>query len=775
MVNKQEEFYKELLADFKIEASEHCTTFTNNLLDLEKEGDRVKKQCMIEVMFREIHSLKGAARAVNLEDIERLCQSLENVLAKLKQGHISFSPYLFDTFHNIINVVNELLKDLSNGHKTVSGNTISNLIVDLNSIINIKTDADYFGTKSVANDLSLSSETDQNTITNKVNEEYPKLEVPKQTELHNDHPNEEKSAIKETIRISTDKLSNILLEAEELITAKAILNNFIQKLNHLNLEINSNIKITDSKKQQIHSSNLDIDAFAWNELYTWQKENTKQTQFKLNLLLKDIEQFQRSISRMVDDLLVDIKNTLLSPFSSLLDLFPKIVRDLSKEQYKDINLNIYGSDIEIDRRILEEIKDPLIHILRNCIDHGIEKPEVRKANNKAVYASINISLHKTHDQRLLIQISDDGQGINKDKVIASALKEGVISEDLIDKLSEKEVYNLILISGISTSSFITNISGRGLGMAIVADKVIQLGGIIEIDSIKDKGTVFKINLPLSLATFRGIIFKLGENRFIAPTNTVERVIRIKRSEIKIIKNQETINIDGITLSLFQLSNILGIHQNIKSIRNDFLLHVLVLSTTQKRLAFVVDEIIGEQEGIIKSLGTQLLNIQYISGATILGDGKIIPVLNVSELMDVSKLKRGPSISANTDATNANFKPQRILVVEDSLTSRALLRNILETAGYEVKIAVDGMEAFSMIDTEDFDLIVSDIEMPRMNGFELTEKIRLDKHLTKLPVILVTSLDSPEDKLKGMEAGANAYCVKSSFDQSNLLEIIQRLI
>ena len=770
MSTKQEEFYKELLADFKIEATEHSTNFTNNLLDLEREGDRVKRQCMIEVMFREIHSLKGAARAVNLQEIERLCQALENVMSKMKQGHLSYSSYLFDTFHNTINILNGLLTDLFEGQKTIHSEIVTATIVELSSIINSKTESNFPPPSIAQTEVKESSPAVEKPVVIETKEETPA----KSPVIH---ANDEKTPIKETVRISTEKLSNILLQAEELITAKAILNNFVQNLNFLKLDINTKTKITENKKQLIQPLSSDADNLAWNELYNWQKENTKKTQFNLNLLVKDAEQFQRSVSRMVDDLLVDIKNTLLRPFSSVLDLFPKLVRDLSKEQNKDVNLNIFGNDIEIDRRILEEIKDPLIHILRNCIDHGIEKPEQRKAKNKPLYASINISLQQTNDQRLLIQISDDGQGINIDKVIASAIKEGAVTTETIEKLTEKELLKLIFVSGVTTSNFITNISGRGLGMAIVVDKVTQLGGAIDIESAKDKGTIFKINLPLSLATFRGIIFKIGNSQFIAPTNTVERVLKIKRSDINIVKNQETITVDGQVLILLQLSSILGVHHNIKNSRTDFQIHVLILSTGQKRVAFVVDEVIGEQEGTIKSLGTQLVNIRYISGATIMGDGKIVPVLNVSELMDVSKIARNQtlyntSLKASEDIGNTS---QSILVVEDSLTSRTLLRNLLETAGYDVKIAVDGMEAFTMINNENFDLIVSDIEMPRMNGFELTEKIRADKQFSNLPVIIVTSLDSPEDKLKGMDVGANAYCVKSSFDQSNLLEIIQRLI
>jgi two-component system, chemotaxis family, sensor kinase CheA len=588
---------------------------------------------------------------------------------------------------------------------------------------------------------------------------------------------EEKAAAKETVRIGTDKLNSLLLQAEELITAKAMFKNNLHEFKQVVREYSAQAKSMEGAIQVVAETNQP-QGESFTDLYQKQKETAKKMRQNFSGLLKNTDNLQRGFSRMIDDLLLDVRKTLLVPFASLLNTYPKLVRDLAKDQKKEVNLTINGTEVEIDRRILEELKDPLNHIIRNSLDHGIEPPEQRISIGKPTSGELFIDVSLTNDRRVNITVRDDGGGISANKVLASALKEGLISAEHAAEMSEKEKLSLIFRSGVSTSSFITNISGRGLGMAIVAEKVAGLGGTIDMESKEGVGTQFLISVPLTLATFRGVVVNTSGYLYMIPINAIERVLRIRTADIHTIKAQETIIIEDRHVGLMRLANVLGLSRKQEQIRKT-VFHTLVLAVGQLRMAFIVDEIIGEQEGIVKSLGTQLLSVRNITGATVLGDGKVIPVVNATELIEHSLKSRGSTVSEtlsdNESLVDIDVEQKRILVAEDSLTSRSLLRNIFEAAGYFVKTTVDGAEAFATLNSEKFDLLVSDIEMPRMNGFELTTKIREDEKLSSLPIVLITSLDAAEDRQKGLEAGANAYFVKSSFDQTSIIELIERLI
>jgi two-component system chemotaxis sensor kinase CheA len=313
-------------------------------------------------------------------------------------------------------------------------------------------------------------------------------------------------------------------------------------------------------------------------------------------------------------------------------------------------------------------------------------------------------------------------------------------------------------------------------MAIVAEKVSKLGGKIHVTSIQNQGTTFSISLPVTLATFKGTMIRVGTQLFVVPVSVVERGVRIQASDLKTVEGKSYFFHNQENISVSNLASILGISAvNNRNTGNWF--QMVLISWAQKRFAFIVEEIIGEQEGTVKNLGPQLLSVRHLSGAIIMGNGGIVPILNIPEIVETA-VESGQKVimpGKEEDKEVVSHGAKKILVAEDSITLRALLRNIIESDGYQVKTAVDGAEAFLFLQEDDYDLVVSDVEMPRMNGFELTSKIRSDKHRAELPVILVTALDSFEDRQRGMESGANAYIIKGSFEQSNLLDTIKRLI
>jgi two-component system chemotaxis sensor kinase CheA len=470
-----------------------------------------------------------------------------------------------------------------------------------------------------------------------------------------------------------------------------------------------------------------------------------------------------------------MKKVLMFPFSTLLEAFPRIVRDLSRDYGKEAEIVVHGGEIEIDRRILEEMKSPFVHMVRNCIDHGIEKPEERKLKNKPRQGTISVTI-SPRDDKVEVLVADDGAGILLDRVRSAVLKLGMVPREKAEQLTDRELLPYIFHSGVSTSPIITEISGRGLGLAIVREKVEKFGGTISLETAPDAGTGIRIVIPLTVATFRGILVRVGGQVFVVPTMHVERAVRLRREEIKTVENRETMHFNGHAVSLARLAHILELLPGKKAAEAADLLPAVVLNAGGTTIAFLVDEVLGEQEVLLKGLGRQLSRVRNVAGATVLGSGGLAPVLNVPDLLKSAvKFSAASSLMEAAAGTGEAVAGKRsVMVVEDSITTRTLLRNILEAVGYDVVTAVDGLDALTKLKAAEFDIVVSDVDMPRMNGFDLTARIRADRKLGELPVVLVTALESREDRERGIDAGANAYIVKSGFDQGNLLEVIKRL-
>jgi two-component system chemotaxis sensor kinase CheA len=781
---KETDFRKRLLSTFKVEAQDHLKTIISGLVGLEKTPPPDVQMEILETVYRGSHNLKGAARAVNLSDIETICQSVEGVFSLWKQKKISQSPELFDTLHHAIDTIRAILSSLEGGQPALEKNRIPELIQALSNLeagaiekgeILLPTEEQELRTKLsfITTPQSPFSQEGQRGILE--TREYP---------LTTEHP-----ASSETVRIPATKLGSLLLQAEEMLAVKHIVNQYAANLKDIATMIDlckteASRTHRDVFKEQRESAGKNggrekglaaSQAARLREFFTWTQTHLKSLEGKLSAMTKSTLQYNKMLDRMVGNLHADMKEAMLLPFSSLLEIFPILVRNLSHEQGKEIDLVIHGETIEIDRRILEEMKDPLIHLVRNSIGHGIEIPETRVSYKKPRQGTITMSIAHLDGNKVEILVSDDGAGIDVSKVKEVAVKEKILSRMEADNLTEREALYLIFHSGISTSPMITDISGRGLGLAIVQEKVENLGGSISVKTAPYTGTTFRILLPLTVATFRGISVLVSDRVFLIPTTNVEKTIKVKNDEIKTVENRETITVNNRPVSFARLDRILELpHKKRKDEQTDSTT-VLLLSVSGKRIAFGIDKILDEQEILVKNLGKQLARVRNIAGAAILGTGKPVPILNVPDLIRSAVKTAGAPAMPAVAAEKAEAKRKSVLVVEDSITSRILLKNILESAGYDVKTAVDGIDAITTLKTEHFDLVVSDIEMPRMNGFDLTSKIRGDKKLSELPVVLVTALEAREDRERGIDVGANAYIVKSSFNQSNLVEVVRRLI
>ncbi len=760
MDTKEIEFAQKLLALFKVEAREHLDAISSGLADM-INGTVDNRKEIIEVVYREAHSLKGAARSVNNGRIVDICQSMESVFSALKSEKIGLSPDIAEKMQQVVDFCYRIVgeEEISLPDKTI----MRELLSQLDGIL---------GGGSQAKSMALSETFDQeNSSVEKISLSEEPLDKPLSKDSAEGLPVPAaasllSSNISETVRVSTEKLDALLFQAEEMISLKlAIGQRATDQRNLLKL-----YNLWKKKQQRAISVERKKDSSS-NRLILHDPFFAS-LESKLSGMVRAAEYDQRMSGSMVDRLLDDIKKALMLPFSSMFDMLLRTVRDLARSAGKKVELITEGGDIEIDKRVLEEMKPALIHLIRNSIVHGIEPPEERDRKKKAQCGNITISISAKDDQ-IEISVADDGRGIDVVSLKASAVKIGLTTRDELEIMGEKEVLRFVFQSGTTTSPLITDISGRGLGLAIVREKVEKLNGIISIDSTVDIGTRFRMRVPLTLATFRGILIKSSEQLFVLPSSNVERVLRTTEEEVQTVENRETLVFDGKPVSLARMDEVLGLQAarggNDKS---ELPMQVVVVGSSGKRMAFVVDEVLHEQEVLVKPFGRQLSRIRNISAATVLTDGKVVPILNIQDLLK-SAIKMDRS---NVSSTRSEQKRSgAVLVVEDSITARALLKNILEAAGYSVRTARDGIDAMTALKSSDFDIVVSDVEMPRMNGFDLTTKIRSDKKLKKVPVVLVTALESREDRVRGLDVGADAYIVKSSFDQSDLLEVIERLI
>jgi len=455
----------------------------------------------------------------------------------------------------------------------------------------------------------------------------------------------------------------------------------------------------------------------------------------------------------------------------LFNTFPRAMRDLAQQKGKEIDLVIEGQDTQLDKAILDQMKVPLMHLLRNSVDHGIESPEERKLQNKAVSGRIKLAAAQEGSQ-VVISVTDDGRGIDVAKVKEIAVAKGLVSQENIKAMVDEQVFQLLFTPGFSTSEEVTDISGRGVGLDVVRETVIRLKGMVEVRSDPLRGTSFVIRLPLTLAITESLLVMAGSDTYAIPVDSVIETVRVDMGDLKTVETKDVITVRGHILPVVKLHDIFGLPA--KGILEKKFFPILIVQSVEKRIGILVDELLGRQEIISKSMGDPLKHVKHIAGATILGSGRVVMILDIPSIIHSAE---GGVVrqSALKPKPVAGKKKKTILLAEDTLTTAMLEKNILESVGYAVVIARDGKEALEKASQEKFDLVISDVLMPRMDGFELVTRLRREKNYTEVPIIIVTTRESDEDKRKGMEAGANAYLLKSDFTSEGLLETMERLL
>jgi two-component system chemotaxis sensor kinase CheA len=555
-----------------------------------------------------------------------------------------------------------------------------------------------------------------------------------------------------TIRVDTARLDALHTRAEDLLAAKLAV---IERAR----EAQAMVETLDRCRAQAERSGA-------------VQPLVRQAEGQARRLLRTLVAHQRSLGASVDGLQEEARRLRMMPASAVLDAFPRMVGEMARAQGKEVDWSAHGAELELDRKVLETVKEALIHLVRNAVDHGIERPEERERQGRPRRGRVAVTFAPLEGRRVEVRVEDDGAGIDPAGIRAAAVRARLRSPEEAEALPDEAALNLIFSSGLSTSPVITDLSGHGLGMAIVRDRVERLGGRVFLETRRGAGTTVRMVLPASVATFRGLLVRAGRQPFLLPLDALERALRLAPNQVESAGGREAIRWEGRAIPFARLARVLGRTQ---AEGNDGPRPCLIVASGGERAALLVDEILGEHEVLVKELRPPLVRVRHVAGAGLLGSGELALILRPADLSRAAREATSASPGATPAKAAEESRPSAVLVVDDSITTRTMEKNLLEAAGYKVQVAADGIEAWSALKTERFDLVVSDVDMPRLNGFDLTSRIRADPDLADLPVVLVTALESREDKERGIEVGANAYVIKSGFDQSKLLDIVGRLV
>lgn len=781
-----EEIRQQLINSFKSEQSEHVQKINQGLLVLEKNPAGQERQALLDEIFREAHSLKGAARAVGMTTIEGLGHSMEDLLLHAKEGRLTFSPELFDLLYQALDAVELLVGRVEAGQATPPAKVLA-LLARLEEASTEVTARESQVAESQDNEVTEVRESQ--VAVSQDDQDSTAAEEPENGPSSTPDPQPQISSSKsdETIRVSVSKLDALMAQFSELLGVKIRAEQRLAEVRQMQDSVaawqkewgarrthyNRLVRNGQHKMAGHNDNNKDVAALV--DFAAQNQERLRAFGAQSNTLYRQLANDTMRLSLIIDELQEEIKRVRMLPLSTITATFGRMVRDLAREQNKQINLTITGGETELDKRVLEQIKDPLMHLLRNSVDHGLETTSEREKAGKPDEGQI-VLLASQQGNNVVISVMDNGRGLDLEAIRRAAARKGLLSLTEAEKLSDGEAANLIFSSGLSTSKIITDISGRGVGLDVVRQNVEELHGTMEVTFEAGQSTSFTMTLPLTLASSRGLLVQVGEQHFALPLTTVERMLQVERGRIASVEGKQAMNYQGKPIALAWLADLLELPRS--SEESDFLT-VVIVGVAEKRLGLIVDDLAGEQEIVMKGLGKQLARVGGIAGATVLGSGQVILVLHTADLIKLAARtpSRVPAVGyANHNHKNGRDRRKTILVVDDSITTRTLEKNILEAAGYEVKLATDGEEALGTLLSDVLPhLVVSDINMPRLDGFGLTQRIKQDGHYADIPVILVTSLDTPTDKARGIEVGADAYIVKSNFDQGTLLETIEQLI
>lgn len=779
------ELLKALVNTFKVELEEQLLVITNGLLLIEKEGGQTsERQKIIESIFRSAHNIKGAARSLNINDVSEIAHHIESLFAAIQKDKFTITEVGVDLCLEAVDKIRLAMKAFLN--KATLPFDLSEFIdrleqqtVKLNPIPSptqnaapVKPKDETSPTKNRKPKTPSPKETIQAPHVTPPQSPSPFLGDKKEKKQIFSEKNNDEDVKVESVRVSVEHLDRIGAIMEEMQVNKIaiedrfnLLKTIVEKMKQL---------ILFSEQGQISGKMLSQaeQAEHFQKLFHLTYESVKEKNESLGQLHKDMHLRFNELTNLFHALQEEIHTLRLVPAASLLQTFPRLVRDLARDMGKKVELIIKDNDVKLDKMVLQGLKDPLIHLLRNAIDHGIEAPESRKAQGKSEVGHIRLEIHEEGNQ-ISISIRDDGGGIDVNRVATIALNKNLLQLSERENMSEEELLHLIFCPGFTTKEIITDISGRGVGLDVVKENLTNLKGQVSVVTEPLQSTTFYLRVPLTLASERGLIVISGGQSFVIPTDSIERVLLLRADELIEIEACQAILLNGHPIPLRTLSDIL--HMEKRTFLSTQRLPVMVLQKGLQVVALLVDEIVGEREIVVKPLHAPLNNIAGIAGGTLAGNGDVIVVLNPQDLVTMTLQKGGHSPITMPGSKAQGGEMPHILVVDDSITTRTLEKSILESKGYQVTVAVDGSEAWDFLQKQTYALLITDVVMPIVDGFTLTERVKKTESLQNMPVIIVTSLGSDAEKQRGIDVGADAYIIKNEFESGALLEIVGQLV
>lgn len=787
---------EELRELYKISSIEHLQKLESELMVLEKNP---QDSSAIEGFLREAHTLKGDSRMLGLDEIEMLVHQLEDCVEGIKAGEGEITPELCDRLYRGLDAIGQL------SHEAITGDGVEVKTFEILALLMGASDtseavsslgADLFDDELFPDSANLQADLfadddDQDLITDNASV---------QVDLFTDDDNSSidlsttipetiqagmanvdqlikaggKDYQIDTIRVEPQKLDTLMTQASELAVTKLRISQQMAEINQmLSLwEGWSKYNLDDSKIIAQLESTLSAEQF---QPLRHLHQSTKQRLDSLGDLVSSLkiraDEDGTSLGIIADRLESGIQDLRQLPLSTVFNIYPRMVRDLARQQGKDIELIIEGGDTKADKRILEEIKDPLLHLIRNAIDHGIETPAERLNQGKAKKATIVLKGYQT-GSTISIEISDNGRGLSLESIRNTAIKRKVNTKAELAAMSDSEIQSLIFASGFSTRTEITELSGRGVGLDVVRANVEKLKGTVQVTSIPDQGCKFQVRLSTSLATTKVLIVDLEETIYALPLEFIQTMITLSHQDIYEVEGNSTIDFEDQPISLTWLVHLLQLSTSKDSTQSKTNLSCIILRVGNERFGVIVDDLVDQQDIVLKPQSKLLKRIPNVLGATILGSGEVCMILSPVDLL--YSLKNG-SWQDVVPTADLEIAKNRLLLVEDSRVIRTQMLRLLQSAGYDVTIAEDGLIGWQKIQEQDFNIVLSDVEMPNMTGLELTTKIRQNSKYQKLPIVLITTLSSSEDKRRGQEAGANAYLTKGDFEQQLLFQTLSHLI
>lgn len=774
MSGSSDEFKDVSLSElFRMEAEGQLAALTDGLLALEN-GDTLP----LEGMMRAAHSLKGAARIVGVNAAVKVAHAMEDCFVAAQRGELTLGQAHIDSLLVGVDLITRITRtadpDLASWDEGKSGE-IDAFLDQLKAAMAGLPIAPPAAPEAATPPPPATIEAAPTTAPVAVVSSSPSM-APSPV----DSPPPEKTAPpaatavaraeSRVLRVTAENLNRLLgLAAESLVESRWLrpFGSSVARLKRLHHDLTISL---DHLREQLGTAGVSEDA---GEALALARQNLARCRDYLALRLAEFDAFDRRSTNLAHRLYGEALAVRMRPFADGVGGFPRMVRDVARQLGKEVRLEILGETTQVDRDILDKLEAPLGHLLRNAVDHGIEFPDARIATGKPAAGTIRLEARHSAGV-LLVVVSDDGRGLDPETIRTAVVRKKLVSAETAPRLSEAELLEFLFLPGFTLKEEVTDISGRGVGLDAVQAMVKGVRGAVRVSSVPGKGMRLQLQLPLTLSVLRALLVEIAGEPYAIPLGFIARTMRLPEAAIASTEGKQHFEFDGRRVGLVTAHQVVGRSTTPQGEE----LAVVVLGEGEHRYGVVVDAFLGERELVVQPLDPRLGKVKDIAAGALMEDGSPVLIIDVDDLVrSVQKISASGqlgTVHTQSQAEAAGTR-RRVLVVDDSLTVRELERKLLESRGYSVEIAVDGMDGWNAVRTETFDLVISDVDMPRLDGIELTRLIKRDARLRHVPVMIVSYKDRDEDRRRGLEAGADYYLTKGSFHDETMLRAVDELI